>query len=147
MPAPFLFGSTMLHNEANIAKLSDRLVVILRERALSVERPDEFGNIAAPLIRDTRPRAAEKFAIKTPSEIKGPFSDTMATLVAAKVSKPAVIKSVADKAIQEGCDAGVLNALERHRVAQHKAKMRKDGHSRATATPGVSAGSGEGAFS
>lgn len=136
----------MLHNEANIEKLSDRLVVILRERAASVERPDEFANVAAPLIRDSKPRAAEKFAIKNHPEIKGPFSDTMATLVAAKVSRPAVIKSVADKMIQEGRDAGVLNGLERYKIAQHKAKMRKEGHSRATATPGIAAGSGEGAF-
>lgn len=136
----------MIHNEANIEKLSDRLVLILRERAASAENPAEFSTVAAPLIQDAKPRAAERFGIFNPPEIKGLFSDTMATLVAAKISKPSVIKSVPDKVVQDGRDRGVINALERHKIALHKAQMRKEGHSRATATPGIAASAGDGAF-
>jgi hypothetical protein len=146
MPAHF-FGRSMIHNDANIEKLSDRLVLILRERAASAENPAEFSTVAAPLIQDSKPRAAERFGIFNPAEIKGLFSDTMATLVAAKISKPAVIKSTPDKIVQDGRDRGVLNSLERHKIALHKAEMRREGHSRASATPGIAAGAGEGAFS
>ncbi|PZR95201.1 MAG: hypothetical protein DI537_05295 [Stutzerimonas stutzeri] len=146
MLALFFFGFSMIHNDANIEKLADRLVLILRERAASAEKPDEFSIVAAPLIQDTKPRAAERFGIENPREIKGLFSDTMATLVAAKISKPSVIKSIPDKFVQDGRDRGVINALERHKIALHKAEMRKEGHTRASATPGIAAGSSDGAF-
>ncbi|MFC3637978.1 hypothetical protein ACFONL_11445 [Camelimonas fluminis] len=74
------------------------------------------------------------------------MSDTMAVLVAAKISRPAVIKSDVDEIVQDGHDNGVEMSLEKYRVAEHLSAMHKAGHSKASAAPQRANSSSSGNF-
>lgn len=151
MPALFLDRFfKMMHSKENCEKLNDRLVVILRERALCVQAPEDHVMISASLAPPTEEPVAqgpaERFGIVNPAGLKRSLSDTMALLVASKISKPSVIKSEADEVVQEGHDRGVDEAIEKYRIADHLQAMRRAGHSRAGAGPQRSNFSSSGGF-
>lgn len=111
----------MLHTVDAIEHLKQRKITLLQDRAESLTDPDK-AMVRCHLVKSETLSPAERFGLANPPGLQASLTDTWAVIIAAKISKPAIIKSDLDRVIQDSHDEGVDEAAVDYRTSQHQSK-------------------------
>lgn len=128
---------TMLHDDGNLRKLVDKLVVVCRELSAHHRDPEAYPVTVASLTSGQEAAAGAALGLRNPIEVKGRVSDAVLVLAQAATCRPASLASALDEVIGARVKRGAERGLGRRRAAEYLSEMRFSGHTQVTLVAGA----------